>query len=220
MIPMAYKRIWITYPVHFINGHHQLTPVSCILYTRLNRSVQLQKHLAVSTRFSVLMPRFLRRSSAQALLPVQILPTLYTNFSMKTVLHQPPRVAFPSSAPESLAGVFPCVHSHLHMHSISRTHRILGPSHLVSLPQSSILALHHRPWHGDPVLHGPHPQCYAWSSISSSVSQNLETILPLLWRPHPLPLQHVFHLSSYLPQAMKLPQEKKQKLSRIWLGWL
>ena len=124
----------------------------------------------------------------------------------------------PSSAPESLAGVFPCVHSHLHMHSISRTHRILGPSHLVSLPQSSILALHHRPWHGDPVLHGPHPQCYAWSSISSSVSQNLETILPLLWRPHPLPLQHVFHLSSYLPQAMKLPQEKKQKLSRIWLG--
>ena len=109
MIPMAYKRIWITYPVHFINGHHQLTPVSCILYTRLNRSVQLQKHLAVSTPFSVLMPRFLRRSSAQALLPVQILPTLYTNFSMKTVLHQPPRVAFPSSAPESLAGVFPCV---------------------------------------------------------------------------------------------------------------
>ena len=184
----------------------------------MNRSVQLQKPLAVSTPVSVLMSHFLR-SSAQASLPVQILPTLYTTLSMKTVLHQPPGVAFPSSAPESLAGAFPCVHSHLHMRSASRTQRILGPSHLMSLPQSSVLAFHHQLQPGDSVLHGLPPQCYAWSSISSSVSQNSGTrglnIPPLLWRPHPLPLQHLFQVSSYLPQAMTLPQEKKQKLSRI-----
>ena len=107
---------------------------------------------------------------------------------------------------------------------LSRTHRILGLSHLISLPQSSVLAFHRQLQPGDSVLHGLPPQCYAWSSVSSSVSQNSGTrglnIPPLLWRPHPLPLQHPFQVSSYLPQAMTLPQEKKQKLSRIWLGGL
>lgn len=111
MMPIAYKRLWIIYLVFFINWHHQSSPISfCIPYkplqTQSNWSIQLQKHLAVSISLFLLMP-LLRRSLPQSSLPVQILLTLYINFSMKTFLHQPARVATPSLASESLTGVFP-----------------------------------------------------------------------------------------------------------------